>query len=216
MSRLPDLPQGYETSVPLDAMKVDTPLLPPPGAPMKVARRFVADRYTHVTGRLVLRHWRGGWWHWQTSHWAEVEDRAILAAAYAHTEHADYQELDATGNVTVRAWSPNRHRIADLLDALRAVTHLAEQTNQPGWLDGTPSGVIVACANGLLNVHTRTIYPHDPAFWNQTAVPFAYDPDAPDPARWLGFLDELWPGDIESQQALQEFVGYIISGRLDL
>ena len=35
-------------------------------------------------------------------------------------------------------------------------------------------------------------------------------------SRWLAFLDELWPDDADSIAALQEFFGYVISGRLDL
>ena len=115
-------------------------------------------------------------------------------------------------------WAPNRHKIADLLDALAAVCFLPETVQQPAWIDGPthPDGVIVACANGLLHVDTRTLLPHNPRFFNQTAVPFDYDPDALEPIRWLDFLDELWPDDPDSIAALQEFFGYVISGRLDL
>ena len=34
--------------------------------------------------------------------------------------------------------------------------------------------------------------------------------------RWRTFQNELWPGDPESASALQEWFGYVISGRLDL
>ena len=47
-------------------------------------------------------------------------------------------------------------------------------------------------------------------------MPFDYDADALEPVRWLEFLDELWPDDADSIAALQEFFGYVISGRLDL
>ena len=115
-------------------------------------------------------------------------------------------------------WAPNRHKIADLLDALAAVCFLPETVQQPAWIDARrrPDGVIVACANGLLHVDSRTLLPHDPRFFNQTAVPFDYDADALEPTRWLAFLDELWPDDPDSIAALQEFFGYVISGRLDL
>jgi putative DNA primase/helicase len=48
------------------------------------------------------------------------------------------------------------------------------------------------------------------------SVPFDYDPNAPTPERWLTFLKELWPDDADSIKALQEFFGYVISGRTDL
>jgi putative DNA primase/helicase len=49
-----------------------------------------------------------------------------------------------------------------------------------------------------------------------TSVPFGYDPDPPPAARWLGFLNGLWPDDDDSIATLAEWFGYVISGRLDL
>ena len=62
---------------------------------------------------------------------------------------------------TLESWAPNRYKIADLVAALRAVTHLAETVEMPAWLDGLnhlPASQLVACANGLLGY----LYP-DPA-----------------------------------------------------
>jgi putative DNA primase/helicase len=47
-------------------------------------------------------------------------------------------------------------------------------------------------------------------------VPFAYEHGAPAPMRWFRFLDELWGDDDDALNALQEWFGYVISGRLDL
>jgi putative DNA primase/helicase len=83
----------------------------------------------------------------------------------------------------------------------------------------------VALKNGLLELPEsgeRRLLPHSPLFFSQTAVPFPYDPDAPSPERWLRFLGELWPsakaevqGAKAEIQALGEWFGYVISGRLD-
>jgi putative DNA primase/helicase len=193
------------------------PELPSPKEPMAVARAFVAEHYTHPPDSLVLRHWRGGWWRWATTHWYEVEHRAVRQAGYRFTEHAVYPVATKTG-VELTPWDPNRHKVADLLEALTAVCHLAETVDQPVWLGSAdaPAGVVVACANGLLHVESRTLLPHDPRFFNQTAVPFDFDADAPDPCRWLVFLDELWTDDGDSVAALAEWFGYVISGRTDL
>jgi len=56
--------------------------------PMAVARTFV-EKCTH-DGVLTLRHWRGGWWQWRSSHWIELEDRAVRSLLYAYTENAFY------------------------------------------------------------------------------------------------------------------------------
>jgi putative DNA primase/helicase len=189
-----------------------------PSNPMAVARTFAAQRFTGPGGTLVIRHWRGAWWRWRTTRWLELEDRAVREAAYRFTEHAIWLKPDGKGGFQVTDWAPNRHKIADLLEALAAICYLPEVIDQPAWIDDAkdPGGVVVATANGLLHLGTRTLLPHDPRFFNQTAVPFDYDLEALEPTRWLAFLDELWGDDVDQAAALQEFMGYVISGRLDL
>lgn len=208
-------------------------LLPSPRQPLAVARVLVDSQYQHSDG-LVLRFWRGAFWGWRRSHWLEAEEAELRSSIYSLTEHASYRN----DKDKLQLWAPNRYKIADVLDALRAVTHLPELVDQPGWLDtqpgespsarsGTranplwppaPPGEIVACSNGLLHVTTRELYGHTPTFFNRVAVPFPYDPADPPPipARWLAFLAQLWPDDPASIEALQEWFGYCVSGRVDL
>lgn len=192
--------------------------LPPPSAPMEVARELIRTDFADRSGALTLRHWRGGWWRWRTSRWIEVEQRAMAAAAYTFTEHAVYRVWDERKKEElVKPWTPNRHKVNDLLDALAAVVHLAEEVSMPSWLAGAQyDGLIVSTANGLLDVGRRELLAHTPTFWNGTSVPFDYDPKAGPPHRWLTFMGELWPDDDRSPDALQEWFGYVVSGRLDL
>ncbi len=192
--------------------------LPSPGEPMAVARRLVASHYRSGQ-RLRLHRWRGGWWQWQTTHWSEIDEASVRAQMYALTEHATWVDHSKTPPKE-QAWAPNRYRINDLLEALGAVCHLRDDVQQPAWLisaAGLPAATeLVAVKNGLLRVPTRRLRPHDPALFNAVSVPFAYTPDAGQPERWLGFLNSLWPDDAESIAALQEFFGYVLSGRTDL
>ena len=193
-------------------------MLPPPSEPMRVANRFVDERFGGRGEGLILRNWRGEFWRWQTTHWLEVEDRALQAEAYRYTENALFERMTRNGP-TLEPWAPTRYKTADLIDALRAVTHLSEKIDMPAWLDDRnhpPAGRLVACANGLLDISTRTLLSHDRAFFNRVAVPFPYQADPPAPTRWLTFLDELWPDDPQAIEALAEFMGYVISGRIDL
>jgi putative DNA primase/helicase len=140
-------------------------ILPSPGAPMDVARKLVVDRYTGPGEALTLRHWRGAWWKWQTAKWAEIEQRAVRAAAYAFTEKSVYQAGEDT-----KPWAPNRKKIGDLLEALAAIVLLPESVPMPAWLDGaTYTGVVVSVANGLLDVARRELLPHNPRFFNAPA-----------------------------------------------
>ncbi|MEZ2144931.1 phage/plasmid primase, P4 family [Bradyrhizobium sp. DN5] len=186
-------------------------MLPPPGMPMAVAREFIERCGRSDDGELTIRHWRGGWWIWRTLYWQETDDRAMRALLYKFTENAFYPAAGGPAD-----WAPNRHRIGDLVEALSAVAFLAADINQPTWLDGRETGTIVATANGLLDVERRRLYPHSPLFFNQTAVPFDYAPTAPPPNKWLAFLAEVWPDEPAAVDALSEWYGYVLSGRLDL
>jgi putative DNA primase/helicase len=195
-------------SDPLDDA-LDARVLPPPNAPMEVARLLVAERYTSLTDAPTLYHWRGSWWEWQGPKWIEIERDSMSAAVYRFTEHAVHGETTP--------WAPTKRKIGDLLDALRAIVHLPESVSMPTWLDERDySGLVVSTANGLLDVGLRELHPHDPAFFNATSVPFAFDPAARDAASWWKFLDDLWGKDHGSIRALGEWFGYVISGRLDL
>jgi putative DNA primase/helicase len=194
-----------------DHNKAPRLILPPPSAPMHVARIFVRE-HCLCDGTLTLRHWRGGWWVWRTSHWVEAESAAVRSLLYAFTEHAAY--LGDKGDV--HAWAPTRRKIADLAEALSAISFLVNEVDQPCWLDGRRTGTIVAVDNGLLDLEDRQLLPHTPYFFNLTAVPFAYDPHAPEPIHWTAFLKELWPLEAGFINVLGEWFGYVISGRLDM
>jgi putative DNA primase/helicase len=194
-------------------------LLPSPALPMHVARRFVADRYTgrdNTTRARLLHHWRGGWWQYHRTCWREIDDDALRAALYRYTEHASYFAGKHTS-----PWAPTRKTIGNVREALAAVCHLPESVQPPRWTTRdapTPRGTLVATRNGLLHVATRTLHPHDPRYFNSVAVPFRYEPEAAPPTRWADFLRDLWPDDADADSiaTLQEFFGYVISGRIDL
>lgn len=188
----------------------DPQILPPPSSPVKVARRLINEEFTHARGPLLYS-WRGQWWRWETTHWSEAEKRAIERIVYDFTEDAIYIKGD-----TAYPWKPTRSKVDQVLHALAALSYLRQDVKQPTWLVGGASEAIVSCRNGLLRVAQRELIPHDPTYFNLTAVPFGYDPDAPEPKEWLGFLSELWPSDQDQIDALQEWFGYVISGRTDL
>jgi putative DNA primase/helicase len=186
---------------------------------MRVARELARAWYRAADraadGTPTLRHWRGGWWRWQQSHRVEDEQRAARAAAYRFTEFAAYEQETPHGTV-VHAWAPNGTRSRTCSWRSPRSSICLRRVSQPRWIDGDHDRTVVASANGLLDVASRTLDEHTPRFFNQTAVPFDFDPAAPLPWAWFEFLSDLWGDDDDSINALQEFFGYVISGRLDL
>jgi putative DNA primase/helicase len=206
------------------------PTMPPPSAPMAVARALVDREYRAADDLLTLRSWRGDFYHWSEGRWWESEDNAVRSWVYLSLEDAAYEVCDEEGDCRRVPWAPNRRKVGDVLEALRSVVHLAESVNPPALLtapDATGRGVagprfrpdavvqgaeLVATGNGLLHVPVRRLYSHTPRLFNLIQVPFSYDSGAPEPETWNAFLQDLWPDDPASRNLLEEFIGYVISG----
>ncbi|WP_225438219.1 DNA primase family protein [Candidatus Frankia nodulisporulans] len=191
---------------------------PPPSDPMAVSRRLLGlvPEWRHDTAS-TLRYWRSTWMRWEGAHWAEVDGQEIRATLYQRLEHAEFVFTDPRGDESVKRWAPSKRKIADVVDALGGITHLSASVDPPAWIDRSvaPEGPFVACANGLLHVPTRTRTDHEPGFFNLVSVPFDFDRDAPPPKRWLEFLDQVFADDEAARTLVQEFFGYVLSGRTD-
>ncbi|WP_245691641.1 DNA primase family protein [Streptomyces katrae] len=190
--------------------------LPAPSNPMAVARRILPG-WQDDEQRLLCRRWRGSWMRWNGTCWRELDEQQMRAGLYTRLEHATYTAgLDKDGNPEIRDWAPTKTKLSNLLDALGAITLLPTDVDPPSWTDpDQPNpGPTVACRNGLLRIRDRCLLEHGPGFFNLVAVPFDYDPAATAP-NWEGFLRRLWPDDPASVAALQEWFGYVLSGRTD-
>jgi putative DNA primase/helicase len=192
-------------------------LVPSPADPMAVVRHL--QPAWERDGVLILRHWRGAWWRWSGSYWAEYDDADMRGWLYRRMEHAEYLFVDGRSGIeSERRWAPSKGKIANLVEAAQAVTLLPTSTEMPGWTDGRPDSgsLIIPCRNGLLDLGTRRLLQPSPLYFNGSAAPFDYDARAPQPSRWLAFLESIWPDDPEAIAALREVMGYIVSGRRDL
>jgi putative DNA primase/helicase len=219
-----DLPSGEQRAGEERLLGGDLrPVYPSPGAPLDVARKLFA-RYRTDTGLRTLLSWRGGWQRWDRTHWAELDMAKLRAEIYDVLGEVDYMRPIREKGVVVdyerTPWDPNKRKIADVIEAMAAVGHLSGNVDSPAWIEGTdsrtPAAQMIACTNGLLDLSTRTLVEHTPALFNTVSVPFDYQPDTPEPAVWLEFLASVWPGDETSIALLQEFFGYILSGRTDM
>jgi putative DNA primase/helicase len=197
------------------------PLMLSPADPLRSARAFVARAY-RTDGLMALRHQGGVFYAYRPDVGAyhDLDEAAIRAELYLFLEDA-YWRTEAKGQQppTLKAFSPTKSKVENVLDALRAVCNLPASCAAPCWLQDDP-GLdpydIVACHNGLLHVPTRDVRPATPALFTLHGVDFAVDLDAPPPVHWLGFLNTLWPQDPASRDTLQEWIGYCLTPRTHL
>src|SRR5262249_18811172 len=190
--------------------------LPSPNTPYETAGEFLLLKHCTADMERTLHWWRNTWMVWRGSHWQELSRASLRAQLYHFTALPTY--IDAEGNH--RRGAPTERKISDLVGALASLCELSDTIDAPCWLDGRKTETIIATANGLLDITSRQLYPHTPQFFNLYAVPFAYDATAPEPKHWYAFLDSVWPSPDAiavhpAQDLLQEWFGYVLSGRTD-
>jgi hypothetical protein len=141
-----------------------------PRAPYDVARLFVEQNFT-VAGRRTLHRHRGGFYHWNGAAYPEVEEDCLRSRLYEYLARRMTRQQ--------RPIKPNAAMVGNILDALRAASHLDAAVETPAWLDHVPdlpAAEMVVCANGLLHLPTLALLPLTPAFFAHNALGFAYAP----------------------------------------
>lgn len=214
-----------------DTMAFDEPV-PGPKEPDKVARLIL---YVFADAGLHLKHWRDEWYLYRegASNGAHVRlggaDNRYAVADAVRNLLADAQYFVTTKDgPEPRPWSPTTSSVREVVEAMASQMRLPESFDAPMWLrKSTPeaqamiSEEIACVSNGLLwcpragGKDARQLVGHTPEFFTDVAVAVPYQADARCD-RWMKFLDELWPGDEDSQALLQEWFGYVLAGSTGL
>lgn len=208
-------------------------LIASPKSPMPAAIDLL-DRWQWVRyagNRSVTRtvYWRGEWWdhvgsHYQLSSASSLENslwRVLNDATYEHFTENDEGDRE----VQIRRWEPVRTSVSNVVKALEARCEVGDTVEPDSWLrfpdeawltpyrDETRTDKLVALANTMLNPATCETHPHSDAYLNTYALPFEYDEKAEAP-QWTSYLTSILSED--SVKLLQEWFGYVVSGRTDL
>ena len=70
------------------------------------------------------------------------------------------------------------------------------------------------CQNGIINLRTGELLPHDSNFMMSRICYAEYDNSGKTPEKWLSFLNDITNGDKELQEYLQKCVGYSLTGSI--
>ena len=192
--------------------------------PHRLARHFLDKRCQHADG-LTLRFWRDEWNRWDGSVYCVVPAKELRADLTVSTK-AEMDRLnliaqkfadEEKGPPTVRKVTGGL--VSDVAHALVSLTVLPSRTEAPAWLDTHapfPAAEILPCRNGLIHLPSLVAGKNyftlpTPQFFSTNCLDFDFNLQAVAPIAWLAFLNELWPGDAQSIDALQEWFGYLLT-----
>jgi putative DNA primase/helicase len=178
--------------------------LPAPGMPMDVARALV------TAYPRALTWWRGDFYTWEGTHWITEDEADVRGWIRLATERATYLKPikgKDGGPVTFESvnWAPTISKVREVAAALgEGVLRRQGEDDR-----------VLALANGVLDLASRRLAAHSPRVFNLTSRPFRYDGEASCP-HWDTFLEQVLPDGKEDQAFLQEWFGYVLSGRTDI
>ncbi len=202
--RLPEKRRSGEAAS--DARK---PFLDPRN-PIFSARSLLSTRFTKDNVRR-LHYYRGAFYTWRGGCYQSADDPAVNAAIWKHLDGA----LRMGPKEMIVPFEPNRARVADVCAALTAEAYLPSHIEAPAWIsdgeDRPPASEFLSIKNGLLHLPTEKLWPATPTYFGFNVAGATYDPEAACP-RWLEFLAQVWGGDSEAIETLQDVFGYILSG----
>ena len=152
---------------------------------------------------------------WKYNRYVEIEDDAIKQNLHGWLHEAlRYSFNPRTGESKLVNFDSNPGTVKAALDTIKAHTHLPASVISPSWLDGDPSRPaaleILPCRSSLLHLPTMRHFDPTPLFFTTSALDFDPDLSAPSPMAWLAFLHQLFQGDLESLDLLQEWFGYCL------
>ena len=171
--------------------------------PVKAAGTIVTSRFCQA-GLRTLHYWQG-------------EFHRYTGAYYEILPAADVRALLYELGPPASAKPIKKRVVDDVHDALRAAANLSHRVvpTAPAWVDvqieDPDPRAVIPLRNGLLDIERDALAPPTPRFFSPYCLPFDHCQDAPLTPVWLRFLDSIWPGDEESVECLQEWLGYLLT-----
>lgn len=186
-----------------------------PKAPFTIAEALIQKHFLSSEQR-TLQYCLDTFWRWDGTIFKELKEGEMRKIIYNFLQ--DAQVLSDSGYL--ERFNPNKFKVDQIVDALKAICHQNyHPTGGAIWLDDRMEPnpkYLISFRNGLLNMEawladcTTPLIPHTPLLLNVNSLNFEFDPHAHDPQEWLKFLSTIWPEDLESQQTLQEWIGYLL------
>lgn len=194
---------------PITGKLVISPRRTPP-----TADAYVGHFHTHPDGRTLHSH-AAMFLGWTGSRFAELEDDALKKHLQGWLHEAlRYTFNQGTGEMELIPYDSNPTTVKSALDTIKAAVHLPVTIVPPVWLGRKgepPAEEFLPCRTVLLHLPTMTQRAPTPALFATNALDFDPDSSAAVPTLWFDFLHQLFDGDLEALELLQEWFGYCLT-----
>src|SRR5262249_31793507 len=130
----------------------------PAVSPVECAREFLDKKFRTPDGALCLHHYRGSFYRWVGTHYAEIDTKEVRAQLYGFLADALTSRSEA-----FQPFNPTSTKVNAIMDALLMGVLSSREKNVPFWLeplqDISAEG-LVAFRNGVLNIEKRALLSH--------------------------------------------------------
>ena len=164
----------------------------------------------HGEGLRYCRAWRR-WLFWDGKRWVrddtgEIERRAADTVRSIYSEAGDAPDADT--RVRLARWATKSESRTVIKNMIELASFQAEVAIAPAQLDA--DAWLLNVSNGILDLRTGVLGPHDPAKLMTKLAPVDYDPAAEAPT-WSAFLGRILPS-VDLRVFLQRAIGYSLTG----
>jgi len=172
---------------------------------------LMAQTFARLVEKQVcwVREW--GWLMWRGKRWERVNDNEVVDCAQKVLSEYYIQLASAVTSAERRkTWLKFAYRAQSYHAATQviksAISMLRAEKDE---FDTNP--YLLNCENGVVDLRTGTIHPHDPSYKLTKLCPVEYHSNAVAPT-WECFLNDVFLGDKQLIEFVQKALGYSITG----
>jgi putative DNA primase/helicase len=198
-----------------------------PDDPHRLARGFLRGHACDEVPpeKIWLRYWAEEWYGWDGHAYRKVPAKEIRARVVEWVKH-EFNSINVHQLAAGFKGKPPTVKkvtgdlVGNVMQALTGLTLLPSTLSPPAWISGRgpfPAAGVLVAKNQLVHLptlmHSAGAYTCERTldFFSFNSLDYDYLPEAPEPANWLAFLNQLWPDDPHSVAVLQDWFGYMLT-----
>lgn len=168
------------------------------------------DKFGHV---IRYSYNRKKWYYWDGKVWRlddTGEIKKLSDVICEDIKREGYQEQDEDTQASLLKWASRTASSKGKESMIKECQHLHGIPVSPDDFDSYTE--YLNCQNGIVNLRTGELLPHDSNFGMSKICYSEYDVEGRAPEKWLSFLRDVTGGNEGLQKYIQKSIGYSLTG----